>query len=160
MPRPVKYRRVLSVPGTTLFGPLGIDNQDMDTIVMTIEELESIRLMDMEGLDQIGCAESMGVARSTFQRIYSEAKRKVADSIVNGKILKIQGGNYTLNLCSIACRYCGYTWQEKYEDIKDHIRCPKCHGDAEAYCIQEKDTPICQNCRWQRRRRGHGHFPG
>lgn len=104
MPRPVKFRRVRYIPDVTLYGPLGLDTRDMDIVVMTMEELESIRLMDIEGHDQAECADLMEVARSTFQRIYSEAKRKMADSIINGKILKIEGGNYTLEEGIVVCQ--------------------------------------------------------
>ena len=62
---------------------------------MTVEEYEVIRLIDMEGLMQEECAKRMNVARTTVQRIYAEA-RKIAESLVLGKILKIEGGNYEL----------------------------------------------------------------
>ena len=56
-------------------------------ILLKIEELESIRLMDLENLDQQSCADKMGIGRTTFQRIYKEARGKMADSIINGKRL-------------------------------------------------------------------------
>ncbi|QZY53797.1 DUF134 domain-containing protein [Crassaminicella profunda] len=109
MPRPKKWRRVACVPKVKVFGPL--DGSDSGFVMMDVEEFESIRLMDLEGLDQTECAEKMGVARTTFQRIYKEAKKKLADAVVNGKVLKIEGGNYTLHegeRKSIEnCRGCG-----------------------------------------------------
>lgn len=63
---------------------------------MTFEEYEVIRLIDHRNLDQIETSDKMGVARSTIQRIYKEAREKLADSLVNGKNLKIQGGQYEL----------------------------------------------------------------
>ncbi len=69
----------------------------MGEVILSVEEYETIRLIDLEGLEQKECAERMGVARSTVQRMYSHAKTKVADSLANGKVLKIEGGRlYTL----------------------------------------------------------------
>lgn len=63
---------------------------------MTVEEFETIRLIDYEGCDQEEAAENMGIARSTVQRIYNTARRKMADSLINGKLLRIEGGTYRL----------------------------------------------------------------
>ncbi len=95
MARPRKRRRVCKLPNIKVYGPLDGDIHD-EPIILSVEEYEVIRLIDLEGLEQEECAEMMGVARSTIQRMYTEAKRKVADSLVNGKILKIEGGNYVL----------------------------------------------------------------
>ncbi|MCX7695964.1 MAG: DUF134 domain-containing protein [Caloramator sp.] len=108
MPRPRKYRRVCCLPMVNEFGPL--KEKDLNKFVlMTVEEYETIRLMDLENLSQEETAERMGVARSTIQRIYEEARKKLADFIVNGKILKIEGGDY---------RVCDFN--------KDDNRCPSC----------------------------------
>jgi transcriptional regulator with XRE-family HTH domain len=63
---------------------------------MTVEEYETIRLIDLEGLTQEECAERMQVARATVQKIYNDARSKLAESLVNGNILKIEGGDYRL----------------------------------------------------------------
>ncbi len=96
MARPRKWRRVCCLPETNLFGPLNKKFFEEDPIVMTVEEYETIRLIDLEGMTQEECAERMNVARTTVQRIYSEAREKIAKSLVNGKILKIEGGDYKL----------------------------------------------------------------
>lgn len=98
MARPRKWRRVCTLPQISLFGPIDLSLGINKIIIMTVEEYESIRLMDLKGLNQQECAEVMGIARSTIQRIYNDARRKLADSMVNGKILKIEGGDY--KLCS------------------------------------------------------------
>ena len=98
MVRPRKWRRVCSLPQVNRFGPIGLSTGSDEVIIMTIEEYETIRLMDLIGLKQEQCADSMGVARSTIQRIYDDARKKIADSLVNGKTIKIQGGDY--KLCS------------------------------------------------------------
>lgn len=98
MARPRKWRRVCTLPEVDKFGPIDISQVTNESITMTVEEYETIRLMDIQGLNQEQCAETMGVARSTVQRIYDDARKKLADSLVNGKILKIEGGDY--KLCS------------------------------------------------------------
>lgn len=95
MARPRKRRRVCGLPNHRVFGPIN-NNFNGEPIILSVEEYEVIRLIDLEGLEQEECAERMDVARSTVQRMYSEAKRKVADSIVNGKMLRIEGGDYIL----------------------------------------------------------------
>jgi len=98
MARPRKWRRVCKLPQVNTFGPPYREGDMGELITMTVEEYESIRLMDLEGLNQQECANLMGIARSTIQRIYDDARKKLADSIVNGKTLKIEGGDY--KLCS------------------------------------------------------------
>lgn len=108
MARPRKRRRVCGLPNIKAFGPLNGDIDHETPIILSVEEFEVIRLIDLEGLEQEQCAERMDVARSTIQRMYTEAKRKVADSIVNGKVLRIEGGDYIL--CEIdreQCPSCG-----------------------------------------------------
>lgn len=108
MARPRKRRRVCSMPNFKMFGPLNNSLDEKESIILTIDEYETIRLIDWEGLEQEQCAERMDVARSTIQRVYSEAKKKVADSIVNGKILRIEGGDYILcNMENKKCPSCG-----------------------------------------------------
>jgi predicted DNA-binding protein (UPF0251 family) len=79
-----------------LFGPLNAKNRDEAIITMSVEEYETIRLIDVEGMLQEECGESMNVARTTVQRIYNEARKKVAVALVYGNVLKIEGGNYKL----------------------------------------------------------------
>lgn len=97
MARPKKWRKVCSLPEIIEFGPT-IKKDNIEEVLMTVEEYETIRLMDYQKMNQEECANIMGVARSTVQRIYNNARTKIADSIVNGKKLKIQGGDY--KLCS------------------------------------------------------------
>ncbi len=96
MSRPVKWRKVCSLPESDLFGPLNARGTDADTVTMTVEEYETIRLIDLQGMMQEECAKSMNVARTTVQRIYFQARKKIADALVNGHVLRIKGGNYRL----------------------------------------------------------------
>ena len=95
MPRPRKWRRVCCLPENTLFGPQN-GFKIGKILVMTVEEFETIRLIDLEGLTQEACAERMEVARTTVQWIYNDARKKLAVSLVEGHMLKIEGGDYQL----------------------------------------------------------------
>ena len=96
MPRPRKWKKVCCLPEADLFGPLTEGGQPVHFVTMTVEEYETIRLIDLEGLTQEECAERMEVARGTVQFIYKEARFKIAEAIVNGYKLKIAGGSYKL----------------------------------------------------------------
>ncbi len=95
MPRPPKCRRVCHFPQTLEFAPTqGSDGKD--PIILTVDEYETIRLIDREGLSQEACSERMQVARTTTQKIYESARRKLAQVLVEGLPLRIQGGAYRL----------------------------------------------------------------
>lgn len=96
MPRPLKWRKVCCLPESTKFGPLDSSSKTVCFVSMTVDEYETIRLIDLEGYTQEQCAEQMNVARTTIQGIYNEARKKLAQSLVNGKILLIEGGEYRL----------------------------------------------------------------
>ena len=102
MPRPPKERNVCCMPGICRFGPLSAEAPPLPAVRMTVDEYETIRLIDLEGCTQEECAKQMHVARSTVQMIYNEAGRKSAACLVNGKPLVIGGGNY--RLCNGAMR--------------------------------------------------------
>ena len=85
MPRPKKWRKVCCMPANTEFAPVGAGFQPEDAVTMTVEEYESIRLIDHEGFTQEECAGYMKIARTTVQLIYNEARKKLAASLVEGK---------------------------------------------------------------------------
>lgn len=92
--RPKKNRRVCGFPNHAHFGPK--ECECYKSISMAIDEYESIRLIDYEGLTQEECAEQMNVARTTVQAIYVSARKKIAECIVMGKHLEISGGDVQL----------------------------------------------------------------
>nr|WP_315023059.1 DUF134 domain-containing protein [uncultured Aminipila sp.] len=107
MPRPRKFRRVCCMPITECFGPICSDENinmefasmlpiDCPIVHMSVDEYETIRLMDLEGCTQEECAIQMGIARTTVQGIYNDARKKLADALVHGKRLTITGGDYML----------------------------------------------------------------
>jgi predicted DNA-binding protein (UPF0251 family) len=97
MPRPRHCRRVCFEPGITYFKPAGVPMIDLEEINLTVDEFEAIRLKDVDGLEQEQSAQRMNISQPTFHRLYLEARKKIADVIVNGKALKIEGGTYEIN---------------------------------------------------------------
>lgn len=96
MPRPRKWRKVCCLPEINRFGPLGSPANMDNFVILTVDEYETIRLIDLEGFTQEECASQMNIARTTVQGIYNAARKKVAQSLVNGKVLFIEGGEYQL----------------------------------------------------------------
>jgi len=92
--RPRKGKIVCELPKFERFGPKG--QGSLTHIVMTVEEYESIRLMNYEGLTQEESAKMMAIGRSTFQRIYDDARKKIAQSLVDGITIVIEGGDYKI----------------------------------------------------------------
>ena len=95
MARPRKCRRVCTMPAHNRFGPLS-ESSAAPPIVLSVDEYETIRLMDLEGYTQQQCARQMGIARTTVQGIYELARIKIARGLAGGTQLLIQGGEYRL----------------------------------------------------------------
>ena len=104
MPRPRKWRKVCCLPTTSRFGPLETCASPAEPIQMTVDEYETIRLIDLEGMNQEACANHMNIARTTVQGIYLEARRKLALTLVEGRVLYIAGGDY--HLCDGQSKCC------------------------------------------------------
>src|SRR4030043_419047 len=109
MPRPMKCRRVGSVPTVNYFKPAGVPLRMLDEVCLTVEEVEAVRLKDLEGLEQEECAEKMNISRPTFQRVLGSARRKVADALLNGKAMRIGGGNFEMAMRRFRCVE-GHEW--------------------------------------------------
>ena len=97
MPRPRRCRRIGNTPDTTYFKPTGIPMRDLEEITISLVELESVRLKDLLKLDQNECATKMDISQPTFHRLLNSARNKISDALVNGKAIKIQGGNYKIH---------------------------------------------------------------
>lgn len=93
------------MPENNSFGPLNKSVDQNKHVVMTVDEYETIRLIDLEDFTQEECARQMKVARTTVQGIYNRARKKLAEVLVNGKVLLIEGGEY--RLCDEAETGCG-----------------------------------------------------
>ncbi len=96
MARPSRCRVVCVEPEYDRFGPAGVPARDGNAILLTVDEYETIRLVDLEKLTHVQCAEQMDISRTTVTEIYQKAREKIADALVNGKTLHITGGNYRL----------------------------------------------------------------
>jgi len=92
MSRPFCCRRIAGRPAARVFKPIGIPVIELGEVVMALDEFEAIRLADLDGLYQERAAEQMHVSRPTFSRIIDSAHRKLADALVHGKALRIEGG--------------------------------------------------------------------
>ena len=97
MPRPIKDRRVSFMPEVTYFKPAGIPLRVLEESQLSVEEIEAIRLKDLDSLEQEACAVKMNISRQTFQRVLGSARRKIADALFNGKAIRIQGGNFEMS---------------------------------------------------------------
>ena len=136
LPRPTKLRKISFVPEDTYFIPLGKKMCQIEQVTLKLEELEAMRLKDIENLSQEECAERMHISRQTFQLIIDEARKKVVEALTTGKAIDIQGGNYTYNICKYQCEECGKEFDEALEQEKRI--CPSC-GSAHILCtIKEK----------------------
>lgn len=105
MPRPKKWRMVCCLPPVREFSPVNVPSMPAETIVMTVDEYEAIRLIDHEGFSQEECSGYMKIARTTVQLIYNNARKKIASALVDGRALRIEGGEY--HLCEGQEPYCG-----------------------------------------------------
>ncbi len=90
MPRPFCKRFVGWQPGVSLFKPAGVPAGELEQVVLSLDEVESLRLADLQGQYQEAAADQMKISRATFARIVESARRKVADALVHGKALQIQ----------------------------------------------------------------------
>lgn len=150
MARPTKWRKIEHVPAIPYFVPSNNEVAEFQENILKLEELEAIRLKDLEGLEQEECARRMEVSRPTFQRILLSAREKLADSLINGKIIHIEGGNFTRNICPIKCQDCGKEWKESCENLeiikKGQYACPSC-GSVSVVCEKNCKGRKCRrNC--------------
>lgn len=104
MTRPKCRRHICGMPDKNYFKPRGIPTVDLEEVVLTLDEFEAIRLADYEKLYQEDAASGMNISRQTFGRIIETAHRKIADVLLNGKALKIEGGEVALDENKPCCQ--------------------------------------------------------
>ncbi len=126
MARPRNCRQVASMPGSDYFKPRGVPLSALEQVILTVDEFEAIRLADLENLYQEQAAEKMKVSRPTFGRIIDSAHQKVAEALVKGKALKIEGGEFKMAaMRKFKCYECQYTWDLPYGTGRPES-CPSC----------------------------------
>lgn len=154
MARPTKWRKIEHVPAIPYFVPSEAKVEELPENILKLEELEAIRLKDLEGLEQEECAQRMEVSRPTFQRILLSAREKVADSLINSKMIRIEGGNFTRNICPIICKDCGKEWKESFEHIEaiknGQYACPNC-SSLNVICKENCRDKFCKKNCWRHR---------
>lgn len=105
MPRPKKCRKVCCLPRINEFIPAQAETNHEQEVIVSVDEYETVRLIDHEGFSQEECSRYMKIARTTVQQIYDSTRKKIAHSLVEGLPLKIEGGDY--RLCDGKEDYCG-----------------------------------------------------
>ena len=128
MPRPIKWRRVAFMPEVAYFKPVGVPQGILEKVLLSVEEAEAIRLKDLEGLQQEECAERMRISRPTFHRVLESAHAKLADALINGKAIRIEGGNFGMAMQHFRCGNDGKEWDVPFEKMvagQPQV-CPQC----------------------------------
>ena len=130
MARPVKLRCVAQLPSVGFFRPVGVPASVLQRVCLSLEEVEAIRLKDLEGLEQEECAARMHISRPTFHRVVGLARRKLADALFNGKAILIEGGNFSLPQHRFKCGNDGHEWEVPFEALANRLSlsCPACAG--------------------------------
>lgn len=121
MARRPRCRKVCSLPVSAAFVPA--NSGEKEEIVLSVEEYEAMRLIDMEGFSQEECGKYMDVARTTAQQIYADARKKVTTALVEGRTLRIEGGSY--RLCDGQEEFCGCGGCRRHKNcrnIKEEIK--------------------------------------
>ena len=126
MARPRHCRRVGCLPETKYFKPRGIPLYALEEVILTVDEFEAIRLADLDSLYQEQAAQKMKVSRPTFGRIIESAHKKVAEALVKGKALKIEGGEFEMaSIRKFKCYDCQHSWELPYGTGRPED-CPSC----------------------------------
>jgi predicted DNA-binding protein (UPF0251 family) len=117
---------VLEPPLFSAFKPLGITGKDLEQIQLALDEFEAFRLADYNGLSHAEAADEMGISRSTFSRLIEKARKKIADFIIQGKLLTIEGGSVHFRNNIIRCQSCGHMFKINISNTISE--CPTCHS--------------------------------
>jgi len=137
MVRPHKERRIEQMPTVTHYKPAGIPLKNIDEIVLAFEEMEALRLADVEQLDQGAAAERMGISRPTFHRLINKAHQKIATALWQGMALRVEGGSFRMDhrhkdgLRQFICKQCQHRWAVPHgtgQSGKD-MTCPSCDSN-------------------------------
>ena len=167
MPRPPIERTVSGLPRVTLFKPAGVPARDLEQLQLGVDELEAIRLVDLEGLSHEQAAEVMGVSRQTVGRVLERGRGRVAEALVGGKAILIGGGQYRVEPRRMCCPACQARWTAAGDEPV--TACPECGATDVGICwgpgdrcgqghgrAQQGECPGPRGGGGQGRGRGHG----
>jgi predicted DNA-binding protein (UPF0251 family) len=127
MPRPYLCRRIGFLPEVTLYKPAGVPGRLLEQTILSVDELEALRLADLEGLLQEQAAQQMGVSRQTFGNILARGRHKLAEALIRGKAIRIEGGHVELaEGHKYLCSDCHHTWAKTFGGAQP-TACPNCH---------------------------------
>jgi len=151
MVRPTRTRRIFFQPDVTYFKPAGIPMSDLKETILGFDELEAVRLIDSERMEQHKAGEKMKVSQSTLSRLLRTGRKKLADAIVNGQAIKIQGGNFKIVKPTKKVFGRGLGGRGKMSGFAEGLggicKCPKCSYEEPQVrgqpCINKK-CPKCQ----------------
>ena len=127
MPRNKKHRKIKQPPVFTSFKPPGIPKKFTESISLSLDEYEAVRLADFVSLTHKEAADKMEISRSTFTRLIEKARMKIADFIIHGKTLNIEGGNIHFKKNLIKCNDCNHFFNTEFTLVQTN--CPKCNSD-------------------------------
>ncbi len=126
MPRPQDNRIVHEPPLYSEFKPMGVRGRNLEQILLTLDEFEAFRLADFIGLSHAEAADEMEISRSTFTRLVEKARKKIADFLIQGKLLTIEGGSIHFRNNIIHCQDCGHMFKTNIDNAI--TECPACHS--------------------------------
>ncbi|OYT27868.1 MAG: hypothetical protein B6U97_00200 [Candidatus Altiarchaeales archaeon ex4484_96] len=123
--RPKCIRIVKDKPGIDYFKPRGTPLNKLKSVILSIEEIEAMRLVDLEGLEQEKAAKEMKVSRRTLARDLKRGRKKTVEALVEGKAIEIRGGFFATEDGVFICRECSHEWVAPSGEGKP-TRCPEC----------------------------------
>jgi predicted DNA-binding protein (UPF0251 family) len=127
MGRPKKNRLVKSPPSNCSFKPVGTPASGLSLVNLSLDEYEAIRLADYLSLGHAEAAEEMEISRSTFTRLIERARKKMAEFLIEGRLLQIEGGNIHFKGNRIQCSDCGLLFEANFNSTL--TECPICGSD-------------------------------
>jgi len=160
MPRPKNCRRIASLPNVTHFKPAGVPVRTLQEVELSVDEFEALRLADHEGLYQEQAAKHMGVSRQTFGRIVEAARRKVAQVLVEGMALKIEGGEIEMaEMRTFECNGCHHKWEVPFGTGRPS-GCPSCESKSFHRVVEATEAETAPVGGRRHRHRGQGKGAG
>mgnify|MGYP003588717867 FL=1 len=137
MPRPKQNRKISNPPLMKGFKPFGIPRRMLNSVTLLYDEYEAVRLLDYEGMNQDQAAVQMNVSRPTLTRIYEKARKTIAQALVEGNMIEIEGGNVQFDREWFRCRRC----YKLVGGLENHVHCKDCtsFNDEELIPINNPD---------------------